>query len=56
MLVDSVSTHNFINSSIVTKIGLKPSTIIPFEVKVANGEMLKSDGLVREVKMNIQGL
>ncbi|KAG7944170.1 hypothetical protein I3843_15G085600 [Carya illinoinensis] len=56
MLVDSGSTHNFINASIVTKVGLKPTTIEPFEVKVANGDKLRCEGLVREVKMNVQGV
>ncbi|XP_042980015.1 uncharacterized protein LOC122310203 [Carya illinoinensis] len=56
LLVDSGSTHNFINANIVTKVGLKPSTIEPFEVKVANGDKLRCEGLVREVKMNVQGV
>ncbi|XP_040998183.1 uncharacterized protein K02A2.6-like [Juglans microcarpa x Juglans regia] len=56
LLVDSGSTHNFINSNIVTKVGLKSSTIEPFDVKVANGDKLRCEGLVKEVKMNVQGL
>lgn len=52
----SGSTHNFINFNIVTKVGLKPSVIEPFEVKVANRDKLKYEGHVREVKMNIQGV
>ncbi|XP_040987625.1 uncharacterized protein LOC121235342 [Juglans microcarpa x Juglans regia] len=56
LLVDSGSTHNFINSNIVTKVRLKPSTIEPFEVKVANGDKLRCEGLVREVKLNVQGV
>ncbi|XP_042954591.1 uncharacterized protein LOC122291003 [Carya illinoinensis] len=56
LLVDSGSTHNFVNSNIVTKIGLKSCAINPFEVKVANGDKLKCEEIVREVKMNIQGV
>lgn len=40
LLVDSGSTHNFMNSNIVTKVRLKPNTVVPFEVKVTNGEKL----------------
>ncbi|KAG7996275.1 hypothetical protein I3843_01G150700 [Carya illinoinensis] len=56
LLVDSGSTHNFINANIVTKIGLKPCAIEPFEVKVANGNKLRCEALVKEVKMNVQGV
>lgn len=56
LLVDSGLTHNFINSNIVTKVGLKSSSIIHFEVKVANRKKLKCETLVKEVKINIQGV
>ncbi|XP_042948527.1 uncharacterized protein LOC122281239 [Carya illinoinensis] len=56
LLVDSGSTHNFINANIMTKIGLKPCAIEPFEVKVANGNKLRCEALVKEVKMNMQGV
>ncbi|XP_040998177.1 uncharacterized protein LOC121244221 [Juglans microcarpa x Juglans regia] len=38
------------------KIGLKPCVIEPFEVKVANGNKLKCEALVKEVRMNVQGV
>ncbi|XP_042984723.1 uncharacterized protein LOC122313630 [Carya illinoinensis] len=56
LLVDSGSTHNFINANTVTKIGLKPCAIEPFEVKVANGNKLRCEALVKEVKINVQGV
>ena len=56
MLVDSGSSHNFINANIVRKIGLRGATIEPFDVKVANGEKLKCEEVVHEVKMNMQGV
>lgn len=56
LLVDSDSTHNFINSNIVSKVGLKPNPILPFEVKVARGDKLKCEALIREIKMNVHGV
>ncbi|KAK0571245.1 hypothetical protein LWI29_013061 [Acer saccharum] len=54
MLVDSGSSHNFINTNIVRKIGLRGAAIEPFDMKVANGEKLKCEEVVHEVKMNVQ--
>ncbi|KAK0596469.1 hypothetical protein LWI29_015937 [Acer saccharum] len=56
MLVDSGSSHNFINANIVRKIGLRGAAIEPFDVKMANGEKLKCEEVVHEVKMNVQGV
>ncbi|KAI9156462.1 hypothetical protein LWI28_007029 [Acer negundo] len=56
MLVDSGSSHNFINANIVWKIGLRGAAIEPFDVKVANREKLKCEEVVHEVKMNVQGV
>ncbi|KAK0581882.1 hypothetical protein LWI29_019083 [Acer saccharum] len=56
MLVGSGSSHNFINANIVRKIGLRGATIEAFDVKVANGEKLKCEEVVHEVKMNVQGV
>ena len=41
LLVDSGSSHNFINANITKKSGLQGVAVKPFEVKVANGEKLK---------------
>ncbi|XP_038977863.1 uncharacterized protein LOC120108346 [Phoenix dactylifera] len=56
LLVDSGSSHNFINSGIVRKVGLKGAAVEPFEVKVASGEKLRCEEVVRDVCMNIQGV
>ncbi|KAK0608923.1 hypothetical protein LWI29_038031 [Acer saccharum] len=56
MLVDSGSSQNFINANIIRKIGLRGAAIEPFDVKVANGETLKCEEVVHEVKMNVQGV
>ncbi|KAI9168868.1 hypothetical protein LWI28_003061 [Acer negundo] len=54
MLVDSGSSHNFINANIVRKIELRGAAIEPFDVNVANREKLKCEEVVHEVKMNVQ--
>lgn len=56
MLVDNGSSHNFINTKILKKVGLAGVVVGPFEVKVANGECLRCKEVVREVKMNVQGV
>ena len=56
LLVDSGSSHNFINASIIKKLGLQGVAVEPFEVKVANGEKLRCEEMVRDVKMNVQGV
>ncbi|KAG7964158.1 hypothetical protein I3843_09G155000 [Carya illinoinensis] len=56
LLVDSGSTHNFINSTLVAKVGLNSIAIKPFEIKMASGDKMKCEGLVKEVKMNVQGV
>ncbi|KAL5838392.1 hypothetical protein ACOSQ3_015561 [Xanthoceras sorbifolium] len=56
LLVDSGSSHNFINVNTVKKLGMKGVAIEPFDVKVANGERLKCDEVHKNVKMNVQGV
>jgi len=56
LLVDSGSTHNFVNTNIVAKVGLKPISIEPFDVRMASGDKMKCEGLVKEVNMNVQGV
>ena len=56
LLVDSGSSHNFINANITKKVGLRGVAVEPFEVKVANGEKLKCEEVVRDVKLNVQGV
>ena len=40
LLVDNGSSHNFINTNKLKMVGLAGATIVPFEVKLANGEHL----------------
>ncbi len=56
LLVDSGSSHNFINSAIVRKVGLKGTPVSPFDVKIASGEKLLCAEIVNNVKMNVQGV
>ncbi|KAI5316982.1 hypothetical protein L3X38_036689 [Prunus dulcis] len=55
-LVDSGSTHNFLSSKISRKAGINPTGFGKFEVSVANGEKLASDGLCKGVCILVQGV
>ncbi|KAK2983097.1 hypothetical protein RJ640_009836 [Escallonia rubra] len=55
-LIDSGSTHNFLNDELATKIGLIPNSEGKFEVAVANGEKLCSSGRCKGVSMVLQGV
>lgn len=46
LVVDNGSTHNFINSNIVSKVGLRGEDIDPFDVKVASGEKMKCEQVI----------
>ena len=37
-LVDSGSSHNFVNLNVMKRVGLRESEIEPFDVRVANGK------------------
>ena len=54
LLVDIGSSHNFINSNIIRKVGLQCTKVKSFEVKVANGEKLKCEKIVLNIKINVQ--
>ncbi|KAA8517478.1 hypothetical protein F0562_017771 [Nyssa sinensis] len=55
VLVDSGSTHNFINAMLAKKVGLQPIMGGRFEVVVASGEKLSSPGKCTGVKLTLQG-
>ncbi|XP_008778947.2 uncharacterized protein LOC103698684 [Phoenix dactylifera] len=54
--VDNGSFHNFMNLGALQRIGLKGATTELFEVKVASGERLKCQEVVKVIQLNIQGL
>jgi hypothetical protein len=43
ILVDSRSFHSFVSQCFLHQTGIKPSLATPLQVKVANGELLRSD-------------
>jgi hypothetical protein len=54
MLVDTGSTHNFLSIELAQKLGLTPDKDFKFEVLVANGEKLVSQGKCRSVQVWLQ--
>jgi hypothetical protein len=55
ILVDSGSSHSFVSSSFIQKCGISTSSMKPSQVKVANGEILISDKVVKDMEWWIQG-
>lgn len=55
MLVDSGSSHCFVSSTFLKKLGIQPIPAPPKTVKVANGEVLISDQMVPQLEWWIQG-
>ncbi|KAF5471876.1 hypothetical protein F2P56_008640 [Juglans regia] len=55
ILIDSGSTHSFIDSSIALKTKLRVDTIKGMSVKIANGDMVHSEGYCSNVRTSIQG-
>ncbi|XP_020245319.1 uncharacterized protein LOC109823445 [Asparagus officinalis] len=56
ILIDSGSTHNFINSKLVKKLGLLVTESNSFDVLVAIGELIKGGGVCNEVSLECQGV
>ncbi|KAF5465151.1 hypothetical protein F2P56_015182 [Juglans regia] len=56
ILIDSGSTHNFLDSALMSQLHLPVSTHEIVRVKVANGDQLESDGKHMGVNVNIQGV
>lgn len=56
VLIDSGSTHNFINHEIAKKLNLVASKVETFQVRVASREKLKCETLYRAVPIKIQGV
>lgn len=56
VLIDSGSTHNFINEKIAELLQLPAVPTEPFNVKVANGAPLKCQGRFENVRVWLQGI
>lgn len=55
ILIDTGSTHNFLDTSIWMMLKLPLSTKDSFEVKIANGTMVQTKGDSHSVKLKLQG-
>ncbi|CAL5377841.1 unnamed protein product [Camellia sinensis] len=56
LLIDSGSTHNFLNSKVARKLGVSTNSAGRFEVVVANGEKISSSGRCKGICTIIQGV
>lgn len=55
ILVDTGSTHNFLDPMIAKKVGLEVNAGKQIEVRVANGERMRSEGMVEQLQFHMQG-
>ena len=55
ILIDSDSTHNFLNTKMTKKLGCKVEEIGPMEVDVANGNSLACVAICRGLTWTLQG-
>ena len=55
ILIDSGSTHNFIDAALVSHLHINVDTSQVLEVKVANGDLIKTQGVCQEVPILLQG-
>lgn len=56
ILIDSGSTHNFVDPAILNRVSVPMIADEKVRVKVANGEMVNSEGKVLGVNVHIQGI
>ena len=56
VLVDTGSSHNFISSTVAARTGLQGTRIGPLLVRVASGDELRCEEVIREVEMHVQGV
>lgn len=56
VLIDSGSTHNFISEKITSMPQLSVTPTGSFEVKVANGKLLKCQGKFDNISISLQGI
>ena len=55
ILIDTGSTYDFLDAAILSKLQLQLDPTVSFEVKVANGETIKTKGVCVDVKVVMQG-
>jgi hypothetical protein len=56
VLIDSGSTHNFVDSKLAASLGLQPQPQDGITVQIANGQEVASPGRSREVEVRLQGV
>ena len=55
ILIDSGSTHNFIDAALVSQLNIHVDISQILEVKVANGDLIKTQGFYEKVPILLQG-
>ena len=55
ILIDSRSTHNFIDAALVSHLHINVDTSQVLEVKVADGDLIKTQGVCKDVPILLQG-
>jgi hypothetical protein len=55
ILIDSGSTHNFVDTKLASALGIQPTGQDRIKVKIANGQEFASAGKSREVEVRMQG-
>jgi hypothetical protein len=55
ILIDSGSLHNFLDASITSKMALEVHQVNNIAVKVANGQIIHTKGVCKELKVQMQG-
>jgi len=54
-LIDTSSIHNFLDAAMTTVLQLALDSILRFEVKVTNGDTIKTYDVCSDVKFTMQG-
>ena len=55
ILIDTGSTHNFLDTAILAILQLSLDPTLTFEVKVANGATIQTQGVCTNVRVSVQG-
>jgi hypothetical protein len=55
ILIDSGSSHNFLDVAIISRLALKVQQMDNIAVKVANGQVIHTEGVCKGVKLQMQG-
>ena len=55
ILLDSGSNHNLIDAALLPKLKLSVDVTQILEIKVANGDVIKTQGVCRDVAIQVQG-